>query len=251
MIKLKEKLEGVKDMNFIFSDVHGCIEEMNELLTHWNPEKETLVYLGDAVDRGPDSLGVVQRLYELKKQYRNKVVVLKGNHDSDFVQWVYSGDMAGFLLSEDIKTTVRSFYKNDLEKHRKDSRSQKAAYIKHNFKEEISFLNHLPLFHETEHCIFVHAGIDLNKEDWRDDGENTFLWIRKEFYFYKKKAPKKVFFGHTATSFLGKADNDIWISEEEDKIGIDGACFFGGQLNGVKLDEQGNIIEKIAIKRKE
>jgi serine/threonine protein phosphatase 1 len=225
------------------------MEEMNELLTHWDPETETLVYLGDAVDRGCDSLGVVQTLYDLKKKHPKKVVVLKGNHDSDFVHWVYSGDMAGFLLTEDIKTTIKSFYKHEPEKHRKDSRKQKAAHIKYNFKEQISFLNHLPLFHETEHCIFVHAGIDLNKEDWRDDGENTFLWIRKNFYNYKKMAPKKVFFGHTPTSYMGKTDNDIWISEEGDKVGIDGACFFDGQLNGVKVDEEGNIIKKIAIKK--
>jgi serine/threonine protein phosphatase 1 len=236
-------------MYFLFSDVHGCLEEMEVLLSKWNPEKEKLVYLGDMVDRGPDSLGVIRRLMALKKEYPQDVIILKGNHDDDFAHWIYLEESVSFLMTEDIKTTVKSFYKDNPEKLKKDSRIQQHQYIRRNFKQEISFINNLPLYHETNHCIFVHAGIDVTKDDWKDDGVNTFLWIRNQFIYNDNKMPKKVFFGHTATSFLHKDCNDIYIGKHNDRIGIDGGCVFGGQLNGLKIDKEGNIIEEIKVQK--
>src|SRR5690606_38639892 len=108
-----------------------------------------------------------------------------------------------------------------------------------------------PEYHETEHCIFVHAGIDISDGNWKNGSANTYLWIRKKFHYEKEKMPKRVFFGHTVTNYLGAEDGGVWIGPLEDRVGLDGGCVFGGQLNGVRIDETGRILEQIIIKRNE
>ncbi|API93055.1 hypothetical protein J32TS6_13980 [Virgibacillus pantothenticus] len=74
-------------------------------------------------------------------------------------------------------------------------------------------------------------------------------WIRNQFIHSTEKAPKTVFFGHTPTGLIhDEKDNyDIWTSEKGDKVDIDGGCAFGGQLDAIKTDKKGNILQKIAI----
>lgn len=64
-------------------DVHGCLEELKELLKtlEYTPERDRLVFLGDLVDRGPDSPGVVRFVRELKAE------CVKGNHDEKPPRW--------------------------------------------------------------------------------------------------------------------------------------------------------------------
>lgn len=238
-------------MYLVFSDAHGCKEQVEQLLLQWDPQKETLVYLGDMVDRGPDTLGVIRLLMKAKEAYPERVVILQGNHDEDFVYWLGTGDEAAFYMTEDIKTTVKSFYQENPKKYKKDTKNQKAQYINRNFRKEVQFLRNLPLYHETEHCIFVHAGIDLSIPDWKESSVNHFIYYRKRFYFNAAVAPKRVFFGHTPVSLICKDrenPHDVWISTQGDKVGIDGGCCFeGGQLNGVRVNERGEIVEEIHI----
>lgn len=238
-------------MYFVFSDVHGCLVEMDELLTHWDKERETLIFLGDMIDRGKDSFGVVKRLMELKQKYPNKVIVLKGNHDDQFMQWLHlSQEERQRYYYHDLHDTLKSFYSEDPKRFGKDTRQQRAVYVKRKYPEMIQFMRNLPLYHETDTCIFVHAGLDLNNPNWRTDKDNL-LWIRKEFYFNKEKSNKRIFFGHTPTQLIYETKrNDIWMSKHGDKIGIDGACVFGGQLNGIKIDSvTSSIVDIIKIKK--
>lgn len=67
-------------MTYVFGDIHGCLKAFDSLLDLINPTKQdTIVTLGDYVDRGPDSKGVIDRLIELKKSHN--VVCLRGNHE--------------------------------------------------------------------------------------------------------------------------------------------------------------------------
>lgn len=47
---------------FVIGDIHGSFDLLEKLLTYWNPEEEQLVFLGDYIDRGPDSLKVLKKL---------------------------------------------------------------------------------------------------------------------------------------------------------------------------------------------
>ncbi|PLR78629.1 serine/threonine protein phosphatase [Bacillus sp. V3-13] len=243
-------------MYYVISDIHGCHAEMMDALSHWDKENETLIVLGDLIDRGPDSLNVVQTLRELKEVAPDRVVVLKGNHDESFTAWLLDTpeEELGFYYMPSHEETVRSFYGYDpenVQKCKRDSRKQRGQHIRHLFIKELHFLARLPMVHETENCIFVHAGINLNIQDWRDD-ERCMNEIRNPFIYSKKQAPKRVFFGHTPTGLIrdDKSDCSIWMSDHGDKIGIDGGCVFGRQLNALKVSEDGDIMQTIAIHKK-
>lgn len=239
------------------SDIHGCYEELLKALIHWDRETETLIVLGDLVDRGPDSLKVVQTLCDLKEKYPGNVVVLQGNHDESFAKWLletHEEDLSIYYMSSHNET-IKSFFGNDpdgIRKYKKSSRKQRGLHIRYLYMKEIRFLYNLPLYHETDHCIFVHAGINLDLLDWRLD-MRCMNMIRNQFIYSRMTAPKTVFFGHTPTSIIRNVDkneigaNDVWCSEHRDKVGIDGGVSMGGQLNALKVDEFGNITEIIAI----
>lgn len=244
-------------MYYVISDIHGCLEEFIEALTHWNREDETLIVMGDLIDRGPDSFEVVQMLYYLKAMYPEQVVVLKGNHDESFTNWLLDTpeEELGFYYMKSHEETVRSFYGYELEnivKFNRDTRKQRGQHIRHLYMKELRFLENLPMYHETENCIFVHAGINLKIENWRDD-ETSMNTIRNAFMYSSTEAPKRVFFGHTPTALIRDEEgcNGIWISEYGDKIGIDGGCAFGGQLNAVKISENGDIMYTVVIQKEE
>ena len=66
---------------FVIADVHGCLHTFRELLTHWRPAEETLVQLGDLVDRGNYSPETVELCRQLSLDFPAKTVFLQGNHD--------------------------------------------------------------------------------------------------------------------------------------------------------------------------
>lgn len=237
-------------MYFVISDIHGCLNELNEILEHWDRKKETLIVLGDLVDRGYNSLGTIQRLMELKEKYREQVIILRGNHDDQFVKWLHLDHLdKRRYYYHDLHETLRSFYQNEPERFRKDTRNQRAIYVKRNYPDVVKFLSNLPYYHETATCIFVHAGLNMEISNWKVD-KDSMLWIRKEFHYNSKISPKRIFFGHTPTKFLHPEGNrnSIWVSKNGDKIGIDGGCVFGGQLNGLKINPTDSaIIEEITI----
>jgi serine/threonine protein phosphatase 1 len=244
-------------MYFVMSDIHGCHAEMMAALSHWDKEKEVLVVLGDLIDRGPDSFKVIMTLDELKRRYPDRVVVLKGNHDESFTSWLLDTpeeDLAFYYMTTHDET-IRSFYGRDPEnaqKFKRDSRKQRGKHIRFLHKQYLHFLARLPMVYETDHCIFVHAGINLLLEDWRND-ERCMNEIRNPFIYSKTKAPKRVFFGHTPTALIrdNQEDCSVWISPQDDKVGIDGGIAFGGQLNCLRVNDEGDITETIVIQKEE
>lgn len=239
---------------FVLSDVHGCYAEFMQALSHWNRETETLVVLGDMVDRGPHSLEVVQELMKLKTELPEQVVVLQGNHDAMLTSWLLDThkDDLGFYYTETHVETLKSFFGLDAsgrKKFKKSSRQQRAEHVLYSHAAELRWLKSLPLFHEEDHCLFVHAGINMELgENWHMDTKSM-LWIRNPFLYSKKKAEKRVFFGHTPTSLVrNEQDNhDVWVSEQGDKVGLDGGVSMGGQLNAVRLDEFGNVTDTVVV----
>ena len=70
----------------IIGDVHGCLLELNQLLLELAPtEHDHLIFIGDLIDRGPDSAGVVERVVELS--VRHRVSLILGNHEEKFLRY--------------------------------------------------------------------------------------------------------------------------------------------------------------------
>jgi len=73
---------------FIIGDVHGCIDELKELVHQLAiVSGDRLIFIGDLIDRGPDSLGVVRQVYEWSKFF--DVFLLLGNHEEKFNRYVH------------------------------------------------------------------------------------------------------------------------------------------------------------------
>jgi serine/threonine protein phosphatase 1 len=124
------------------SDIHGCLPAMETVLAAVRPQPDDmLVTLGDYVDRGPDSRGVVQRLIELGRQCR--LVPLMGNHDSMMLE-VYDGQTQLMMdwLSFGGAATLQSYGGLSFD-------NVPAAHI--------DFLRSCPLYHETQRHFFVHG----------------------------------------------------------------------------------------------
>jgi serine/threonine protein phosphatase 1 len=197
---------------FAVGDIHGCRQKLEQLLVKidWRPENhELLVFLGDYIDRGPDSYGVVERVLELKNRWRERVVVLKGNHEQMFINFICGRENLS-LNSNGVAWTLRSYDRN------------KPFPVSH-----IKFYEELVLYHETEHHIFVHAGLKPGVP-LADQTEEDFLWIRDKFLGSDYDFGKTVVFGHTPF-------REPFICPG--RAGIDTGAVFNGRLTCLEVVE--------------
>ena len=112
------------------SDVHGCIDEFNDLLkkVKYDPKQDRLILLGDLVDRGPDSVAVVRKAREMKLE------CVMGNHEHKFVKW---------FNSQGTRVDVYD---------RKDFYGQLSD-------QDILYIMDMPTYIELDDVIAVHAGL--------------------------------------------------------------------------------------------
>lgn len=217
---------------FVVGDVHGSFDKLTELLTNWNPLKEQLILLGDLIDRGPKSMEVVRLVMELNEKYG--AISLGGNHEDVFLDWLEDPLETDFYYNIGGRETINSFFKSNVTDTTEPITL--ANTIKKNHSREVEFLRNLPDFFESEDYIFVHAGLNLMLLDWKNSNNKDFRWSRAQFTHVKNETGKKIVFGHTRTCLLNDdKSHDIWISPCGSKIGIDGACVFGGLLHGLKI----------------
>ena len=123
-------------------DIHGCSRTLKALLEALSPGAEDhLVFLGDYVDRGPDTRGVIHQLIELSKQVR--CTFLRGNHEQAMLDWL-SGKRETYWLHFGGEETRQSYMQ----------RGKMDVPTTH-----LSFLQSTTLYLETPEFFFVHAGL--------------------------------------------------------------------------------------------
>ena len=145
-------------------DIHGCLDQLKALMEQVMPTSgDKVIFLGDYVDRGPASAGVIDYLIEFGTDFP-ATFFLRGNHEQMFADYLDGHDPAMFLMNGGLKT-LDSY---------QDSGQWPMPSAHH------TFLQTLSNYHETEDYIFVHAGlrpdIPLSEQDIND-----LLWIRREF----------------------------------------------------------------------
>lgn len=190
---------------YAVGDIHGQIDMLNDALTRIERDggqEAKIVFLGDLVDRGPDSAGVIDLLVKGRAEGRNWTI-LRGNHDrmySHFLEelprpdpqillgmdW-FSDRIGGrqTLASYGIETTESSrYYQVHLEA--RDVIPQSHA----------RFMESLPAFLEHDGLLFVHAGIRPGVP-LAQQTEDDMCWIRREFLDFTDPHPWLVVHGHT------------------------------------------------------
>ena len=191
-------------------DVHGCLTALDALLDSVDLQPDdTLIFLGDYVDRGPDSRGVLERLIELSARPNTRF--LRGNHDlwmeraredrQWFTSWLSRG--VGGLQTLD---SYGSFAEIPLA--------------------HWQFLDNLSEYYQTENEIFVHGAVDAELE-LADQHEQVLLWERVD-----NQAPhfsgKRVICGHTSQKNGLPLDRRFAVC-------IDTFCHGGGWLSALDV----------------
>lgn len=224
----------------VIGDIHGCLNEFNLLLkkVKYNVDKDLLILIGDYVDKGQFPKQTLEKVMSLKKQYG--VIVLGGNHEDIFYNWVHNNDYKKSPYFRDIvggKKTVLSYFPELNETNENEARN----YIFNHFYEHLDFIQQLPYYYELDNFIFVHAGINPSLENWKNTTKKEFRWIREDFIFKPHHLNETVVFGHTRTKFMHQSETCFKPWFDNKKIGIDGACAYKGQLNCLIIDSHQNI----------
>jgi serine/threonine protein phosphatase 1 len=249
----------VANRTFAIGDVHGDLLALKTLLVRMPQldSEDTIVFLGDYVDRGPCSKEVVEMVRDLQKRAPMKVVTLRGNHEDGWLR-VLSGGWPEFVMppGNGCLAALRSYtgapYKEGDRPTREELELMKTGSF---FPEEVvDWLMSLGYFYEDEHAIYVHAGLleePVTNADgtpgpskWRHPAETEnqtlLLWVRTMKFFLEYKG-KLVVVGHTTTDNLPpeldkhtpEDPADTWASDHV--MVIDTGAGKGGFLTCVEL----------------
>ncbi|MFU8819147.1 MAG: metallophosphoesterase family protein [Desulfurivibrio sp.] len=202
---------------FAIGDIHGCRPLLAGLLKKIRPDsdQDTLIILGDFINRGPDSRGTVELLLELKRQFRH-LILLRGNHEQMLLDFL-DGRNQGLFLAVGGRETLASYGADP-------STAASTAWLP---PEHLALLADLPTCYENEHGIYVHAGLQPGV-NLAGQSSEWLLWARDDFIESDHDFGKRVIFGHTPF-----ADPLVMAN----KIGIDTGAVYGGRLTCLLLPE--------------
>lgn len=181
------------------SDIHGERGKLQQLMLNLSretdPRRDVYVFLGDYVDGGPDTKGVVNELMAYQKQYPHWVF-LKGNHEDMLLDAIVFNSRKYWHFSQWYgqggKETAESYYPPGLSDYDRET-ARPADYIPY---EHLEWMMNRPLTYETDNFIFVHAGL-LPGGTVETTPEDDKLWLRREFFTSDYDWGKRIIFGHT------------------------------------------------------
>ena len=243
------------------SDIHGCLEQLKEKMNLVDLDgNNKLLFLGDYIDYGSESGPVLRFVYDLQKQYgKDKVIVLKGNHEAMLLEWIDEYNKPVTKAMEEL--SYDSWLETDEKQHFNTFRtlvteaqflefsdfSKTASYAKKNAEavrmiletsgELIKWMRSMELFYKTETQIFVHAGVDEEAEEYWEwgSGEEIFLW---KFPASRGKFVKTVIAGHVGTDSLARDKMTMLVVTHEMSFARDVGTHVVYMADGV-IEEEG------------
>lgn len=218
---------------YAIGDVHGRLDLLDPLLDaiaaddrERQPAPTTIIFLGDLVDRGPQSRQVVERAMRLRDE-GGDVRFLKGNHEEIFIT-AYQGDRkaAGLFHRVGGRDTMLSYGLSEREYDGADLNDLPAMMRDHVPADHIEFLDSFSDMHVDGQVAFVHAGIKpgvaLEEQSPRD-----LRWIRSAFLNDENDHGYLVIHGHSIS-------DDVMI--RRNRIGIDTGAYASGRLAAIGLE---------------
>jgi serine/threonine protein phosphatase 1 len=208
---------------FVIGDIHGCPKELRCLIENLPLAKgDRLIFLGDYVDRGPDSKGVVSYLLELKEKSAYDLIFLKGNHEDMFLSYLgLPGEHGDVFLLNGGKFTLESYGLS--------SESTPEEVLAQIPPSHLDFYKNLKNYHIESPFLCVHAGIDPSKT-LEDQTETDMFWIRNPFIYRSHMLPYIVLFGHTP-------QNEV-LYDLPYKIGLDTGLVYGNKLTCLETQQR-------------
>ena len=218
---------------YAVGDIHGRLDLLEQLLADIAADDARrgaadtqLIFLGDLVDRGPDSAEVVERLRAFAKGPVPSRFLM-GNHEEVFLR-VLARDVKAmrFFLRIGGRATVMSYGFKEAEYASLDFEALTERLIERVPASHVAFLSSFEEMIEVGDYLFVHAGIrpgvDLTAQKARD-----LRWIRDDFLDCRDDHGKLVVHGHSITDEVDLKPN---------RIGIDTGAFDSGRLTAIGLE---------------
>ena len=218
---------------WVIGDIHGCIKTLRTLIEEkiQPGRQDKIIFVGDYIDRGPDSKGVISYVMELRLMGYN-LALLKGNHEDMMLRsisdrqarkdWYYNGGMP----------TLRSFG------------AREASEVPGHFME---FINSLDYYHAMDDFLVVHAGLNFDIPDPLAD-LGSMLWIRNKFVMPEKIGNRTMVHGHTPMP-LDKIKEAVEAKSKD--LDLDAGCVYWDleglgnlcalELNSMTLAVQRNL----------
>lgn len=214
---------------FAIGDVHGCLDSLKEMYG-WIQETiepgDEIVFLGDYIDRGPDSKRVVDFLIDKRQTSTNRIVCLLGNHEE-------------MMLDALAHPNPQEFNGWALMMGRQTMDSYRNAGFSNIPADHLEFYKSLTLYYTKGKYVFVHAGIDPNLP-LDVQTKNTMIWTRRyDGYNGDYNGGYTVIRGHTPKERIVVTRN---------QINIDTGAVFGGVLTCVILDTENDSQQFYQVK---
>jgi predicted MPP superfamily phosphohydrolase len=204
---------------YALSDIHGCLNKLLGLVARCRNDARDdaarFVFLGDYIDRGPDSRGVIEYLIDLKSRQPADVVCLCGNHEDLALSAIDDpGEIDQWVVANGGDKTLRSY----------DVTAPPEMPASH-----VEWMRALPTHHDDGRRFFVHAGIDPSRPLDRQD-RHDLLWMREPFLSDPRDYGRFIVHGHTPQRG-GRPDL------RTNRVNIDTAAVAGGPLTAAIFDD--------------
>jgi serine/threonine protein phosphatase 1 len=218
---------------YAIGDIHGHLAKLQAAHARIDADRARertgeapVIHVGDLVDRGPDSAGVVDRLAEMTAR-DPRVHVLLGNHDALFLEFLTTrpgrwSDSPYLSPSIGGRATLASYGLDlDLSARALHDAAQEAVPEAHR-----AFLAARPRLHEAGECVFVHAGIQPGVPLAAQNPADL-IWIRDAFLFDTREHGRLVVHGHTPVPRVEHHGN---------RLAIDTGAAWDGDLSAVAIE---------------
>jgi serine/threonine protein phosphatase 1 len=188
---------------FVVGDVHGRCAQLHSLLDMLPREESTdkLVFLGDLIDRGPNVPGCVEHVTKICRESPERVICLRGNHEQMLLDFLDEAGKIWMTTATGGDQTFRQYTGTPLVLRTEADFDAARDLIAEKIPAgQIEFLRQLPLYHEDDFALYVHAGLENGKHP-SESSAHALLWTR-DLDFYTSYRGKPCVFGHTPTPFL-------------------------------------------------
>jgi serine/threonine protein phosphatase 1 len=206
-------------LSYAIGDIHGAFAKLRELIgecrRHADGREMTFIFIGDYIDRGPESPGVIARLMRLHAELPGRVITLKGNHEAVALDIIDGVTEPETWLGQGGAETLKSYG------------VRRADELPH---DHVEWMRALPLCHDDGRRFFAHAGINPDRP-LHAQTEHDLIWIREPFLSDTRDHGRLIVHGHTPER-SGRPDLRL------NRLNLDTAAGYGGPLTAAVFDEE-------------
>lgn len=179
---------------WVIPDIHGHAETLRALLAQIRPSKEDhLIFLGDYIDRGPNSKAVIDEIISLQEN-GHRVTPLMGNHEEYFLlNYDHAKRNQGFLNRFKANSIKKEWYEFGGKETMQSFGTKSILNIEPKY---IEWMEKLEYYKEFKDYVIVHAGLNFKSDDVFQD-KHSMLWAKEFQIIPSKISYRQIIHGHT------------------------------------------------------